>query len=90
MDEIIERRVKEIEERRARGRKGHVAAQESYLERERQKKQAQVDQFVESVARCLKGELAAATERLPLAQRRRIHEAITSCSTAILLREQAK
>ena len=52
MDEIIERRVKEIEERRARGRKGHVAAQESYLERERQKKQAQVDQFVESVARC--------------------------------------
>jgi hypothetical protein len=70
--------------------KGRVVAQERYLERQRIRKKAQVDQIAGRVASFLYSEIATVTRdgahSLSTAQRRRILEEICNRCGAILLR----
>jgi hypothetical protein len=72
-------------DKRARGR---VAAQERYLERQRKKKEAQVNKIAGRVARFLYSEMAAVTRSGPTvseAQRQRILSEIMNRCAAILI-----
>jgi hypothetical protein len=75
-------------ETRARGR---VVAQSRYLERQRKKKEAQVDRIAGSVAAYLYGEVGNLCDvTMTLAQRRRILDEIINRARAILLSPTAE